>query len=114
MAHIGRVGSVLMTLSVTVERFFAIVYPLKRIDLRNILIGGSAAVSIVYNVPRFFEFNIDYQNTSLVVDNETTYKTVSNCLTKHLISCISDVICQSRKLTAAFFALIFLFLFEGH
>ena len=30
LVHITRVGSVFMTLSVTLERFIAIVYPLKR------------------------------------------------------------------------------------
>ena len=54
-AHIGRVGSVLMTLSVTLERFFAVVYPLKRLRLKVVLISASVVGSILYNIPRFFE-----------------------------------------------------------
>jgi hypothetical protein len=49
------VGSVLMTLSVTLERFFAVVYPLKRIRLKAVLITASVVGSILYNIPRFFE-----------------------------------------------------------
>ena len=66
-AHIGRVGSVFMTLSVTLERFFAIVYPLKRLRLKTILIGASTILSVVYNIPRFLEFE-----TILVVDTNST------------------------------------------
>ena len=58
--HIGRVGSVLATLSVTVERFFAIVYPLKRIRRTRFLIYSSVIGAIIYNVPRFFEFKTNY------------------------------------------------------
>ena len=58
--HIGRVGSVLLTLSVTVERFFAIVYPLKRLRRTRFLIYTSTVGTIVYNVPRFFEFKTNY------------------------------------------------------
>ena len=55
-AHIGRVGSVFMTLSVTVERFMAISYPLKEIRLKRPLIVASVLGAVVYNVPRFFEW----------------------------------------------------------
>ena len=58
--HIGRVGSVLLTLSVTVERFFAIVYPLKRLRRTRFLIYTSTVGTIAYNVPRFFEFKTNY------------------------------------------------------
>ena len=62
--HIGRVGSVLLTLSVTVERFFAIVYPLKRIRRTRFLIYSSVIGAIAYNVPRFFEFKTNYMQIS--------------------------------------------------
>jgi|FrelakmetLWP11LW_1041352.scaffolds.fasta_scaffold301229_1 hypothetical protein len=44
-----------MTLSVTLERFFAVVYPLKRLRLKVVLISASVVGSILYNIPRFFE-----------------------------------------------------------
>lgn len=57
IAHLGRIGSVFMTLSVTLERFCAIVYPLKHYRLKTrLLIMGSTLFTILYNVPRFFEF----------------------------------------------------------
>ena len=58
--HIGRVGSVFLTLSVTVERFFAIVYPLKRIRRTRFLIYSSVIGAIAYNIPRFLEFKTNY------------------------------------------------------
>ena len=51
-----RVGSAFATLSVTVERFFAIVFPLK--DFRCIkkwLLPFTAIFTVVYNIPKFFE-----------------------------------------------------------
>ena len=54
--HIGRVGSVFTTLSVAIDRFYAIKYPLKMIERSHLLIIYSAAFSIIYNIPRFLEF----------------------------------------------------------
>ena len=65
-AHIGRVGSVLMTLSVTIERFVAIAYPLRRVNLNCKLITSSVLGAIFYNLPRFFELQtvegVDFDN----------------------------------------------------
>ena len=59
LAHIARVGSVLATLLVTIERFVAVVYPLKRMTKSTSvsLIHCSILIAIIYNVPRFFEFH---------------------------------------------------------
>ena len=48
-----------MTLSVTLERFFAIAYPLKKLNLKRILILASISGAVVYNVPRFFELKVE-------------------------------------------------------
>ena len=81
IAHIGRVGSVFMTLSVTLERFFAILYPLKRLYIKTPLIVASVAFSCLYNIPRFLEFETivteSEQNANQTEGNETaTYQTV--------------------------------------
>lgn len=49
-----------MTLSVTVERFFAIAYPLQRMNLKNGLIFFSVFTTMAYNVPRFFELKTSH------------------------------------------------------
>ena len=56
LIHTFRVGSAFATLSVTVERFFAIVFPLK--DFRCVkkwLLPSTAIFTVVYNIPKFFE-----------------------------------------------------------
>jgi len=56
LVHTFRVGSAFATLSVTVERFFAIVFPLR--DFRCIkkwLLPATAIFTIIYNIPKFFE-----------------------------------------------------------
>ena len=53
-----RVGSAFFTLSVTIERYMAISKPLypNKTRLNFILITASVGTSLVYNFPRFFEF----------------------------------------------------------
>ena len=67
LVHITRVGSVFMTLSVTLERFIAIVYPLRRASTTarasvgskdsskgvKILILVSTLIAVAYNIPRY-------------------------------------------------------------
>ncbi|XP_059087651.1 FMRFamide receptor-like [Tigriopus californicus] len=54
--HVFRVGSVYSTLSVTMERFFAIVLPFKDFEiLKKWLVPGTAIFAISYNIPKFFE-----------------------------------------------------------
>ena len=79
IAHIGRVGSVFMTLSVTLELFFAILYPFKRLHLKTPLLVGSIAFSCFYNVPRFMEFETIVENATKHIDNDTSeYQMVSS------------------------------------
>ena len=56
IGHIGRVGSVFMTMSVTIERYFAIVHPLKHFSGKRYLLVVPIVVTVFYNVPKFFEF----------------------------------------------------------
>ena len=55
-AHIGRVGSVFATLMVTIERFVAVWCPLKRLKSTKTLLSISIIGSLIYNIPRFLEF----------------------------------------------------------
>ena len=73
IAHIGRVGSVLMTLSVTIERFLAITNPLQKKNLKNVLMVSSVVASLLYNVPRFFEL----ERVEMQVEFEGENRTVS-------------------------------------
>ena len=54
--HIGRVGSVFITMSVTIERYFAIVHPLKHFSSKRLLLITPMILSVLYNIPKFFEF----------------------------------------------------------
>ena len=57
-AHILCINSVLVTLSVTIERFFAIPHPLKKLNLKKILILASINSSLLYNVPILFKLGV--------------------------------------------------------
>ena len=56
IGHIGRVGSVFVTMSVTIERYFAIVHPLKHFSGKRYLLLISIVTTILYNIQKFFEF----------------------------------------------------------
>ena len=56
----GRVGSVFATLIVTIERFIAVVYPLKKVQKHKQLLALCFIGSLVYNIPRFLEFETTY------------------------------------------------------
>lgn len=56
LTHTARVGSVFATLSVTLERFFAIVFPFKDVDVvKRWLIPATIMFTVTYNIPKFFE-----------------------------------------------------------
>ena len=42
-------------MSVTIERYFAIVHPLKHFSGKKFLLISPIALTIIYNVPKFFE-----------------------------------------------------------
>lgn len=48
------------TLSVTLERFFAIVFPFKDFDtVKRFLIPFTAAFAVLYNIPKYFELTTE-------------------------------------------------------
>ncbi len=53
--HIARTGSVYVTMSVTLERYFAIVYPLKHFTIKKYLLPTTVFFAIAYNVPKVGE-----------------------------------------------------------
>ena len=63
IGHIGRVGSVFLTVSVTIERYHAIVHPLKHFCGKKYLLYVPAGAAVVYNIPRFFEFELKVRRT---------------------------------------------------
>ena len=57
MAHIGRVASVLLTLCVTLERYYSVCHPMSPLRCKRHLLPASIVFSIVYNLPKFFEIH---------------------------------------------------------
>lgn len=69
MIGVARTGSVYLTMSVTLERYFAIVRPLSSFRMKRWLAPISISFATIYNVPRFFElerYNFPYTNETLV------------------------------------------------
>lgn len=52
LTHVARTGSVYVTMAVTIERYFAIVNPLKDFRLKKALLPLATAFAVVYNIPK--------------------------------------------------------------
>ncbi len=51
-------GSVLLTLSVSVERYHSVCHPLRRFPAKRLLLPCTVAFAVAYDLPRFFEFGL--------------------------------------------------------
>jgi len=59
LLHTFRVGSVYVTLSVTFERFHAIICPLRQFRWKKYLLTMSVVFSLIYNIPKYFEMKVE-------------------------------------------------------
>ena len=76
LSHIFRVGSAFATLSVTLERFFAIVFPLKDFNcIKKWLLPLTTTFTFLFNIPKFFEVEMDpdYNVVGTELRNHPTY-----------------------------------------
>ena len=67
LAHIGRVGSVFITVSVTIERYLAIVHPLQHFRGKKYLLYVPTITAVIYNIPKFFEFEMKVKHLNYVL-----------------------------------------------
>ena len=69
LAYIGRVGSTLVTVSISVERHLAIGHPTS--DTPNkILFWAPIIFSIIYNIPKFFELAVCETPEQLYIEQD--------------------------------------------
>ena len=54
-AYIGRVGSVAVTVSISIERYVNCFYPNEDMAIKTLLVPIPIFFAILYNVPKFFE-----------------------------------------------------------
>ena len=69
MAHIGRVGSVFITVSITIERYLSVCHPTSAHCGKSLLLPIPVAFAIIYNIPKFFELEAIDANVSNAVPN---------------------------------------------
>ena len=70
---VARTGSVYLTMSVTLERYFAIVRPLQSFPMKRWLVPMSISFATFYNIPRFFEL----ERYTFLPTNETLVRSTS-------------------------------------
>ena len=56
-AHIGRVGSVAVTVSISIERYLNCCHPNDKFMFKSLLLPAPIIFAILYNVPKFFEIS---------------------------------------------------------
>ena len=71
-AHIGRVGSVAVTISIAIERYMSVCYPTTSSSChKRLLFPLPIVFSVLYNVPKFFEIvkcSEEEINRTMIVD----------------------------------------------
>ena len=113
LAHIARVGSVLATISVTIERLVAVVAPLHRMKKSTSIkiMVASFVISVIYNQPRFFEIETITTKSAGLSDNLTVSETFKSAQfirvkiikTKYYFEyhfnhiCFSDDVCSTNS-----------------
>ena len=74
-AHIGRVGSVTVTISIAIERYLGVCHPTNNFSFQYLLFPAPIAFTILYNIPKFFEV--------VKCSEEEVYKTMLIELSRH-------------------------------
>ena len=59
MGHFARVGSVFTTVSIPIQHLMVMKFPQKEQRIGRYIIGFLWAIAILYNIPRFFEFQTE-------------------------------------------------------
>ena len=60
LGSIGRVGSVMLTLCVTVENYITVCKPFNKVRFQRFFAPCGILFAICYNIPKFFEFEVVY------------------------------------------------------
>ena len=56
LGHIGRVGSVTITLAVTIDRYLALQFTGQNLRIHRYLLRAPIIFTVLYNIPKFLEF----------------------------------------------------------
>ena len=75
-AHIGRVGSVFVTVAITVERYLSVCYPNIECRGKSLLVPIPLIFAIIYNLPKFFELEAtpkNDENGNKIFNQSTNY-----------------------------------------
>ena len=52
LLHTARTGSVYVTIAVTIERYFAVVHPIKEFKMKVLLLPFAIIFAVLYNIPK--------------------------------------------------------------
>ena len=52
LLHTARTGSVYVTIAVTIERYFAVVHPIKEFNMKVLLLPIAIIFAVLYNIPK--------------------------------------------------------------
>ena len=77
LAHIGRVGSVALTLSISIERYCSVCHSTCTFRAKSLLIILPVAFAIIYNVPKFFELTSETVYDEICENEAFTHKNTS-------------------------------------
>ena len=77
--HIGRVGSVFVTIAITIERYVVVCHPTSEFKGKCLLIPLPIISALLYNIPKFFEIeaiehSLNEKVGEQIASTNTSYK----------------------------------------
>ena len=94
--HIGRVGSVAITVSISIERYYCVCHKKTNNCVSYALLPTSIAFSIIFNIPKFFELMPCLEGTKQDNQNKS-YEGFSNHLNNTTMDIGEEYLLQSTN-----------------
>ena len=91
LAHIGRVGSVFITVSITIERYLSVCRPNSDTHCsKPFLLPVPITFAIIYNIPKFFELEtVDTTKNNFIFSKNSTYEADDRVIENNIPNAIS-------------------------
>ena len=109
LAHIGRVGSVAVTVSISVERYLNCCHPNEKFKYKSLLLPIPIIFTFLYNIPKFLEisactrYELFLDNSTMNISSPETTTDPENVNLGYTVSDNFDVVAKISSINSTSF-----------